>query len=207
MARTSAFDFEHFDGAFEIIAGSADSGANAQAALFIFCSARIFAFFLDVFYGDEAFEIEVLVDDEKFFNAMLLQDALGFFERCANGHGDEIFLGHHGADELGMIFFKAQVAVGEDSGEAGAACNGKPGDVILVHDLEGLAERDIRRDRDGVNDHAAFGAFYAVDLLALAVDGHVAVDEADTALAGDSDGETGFGYGVHGGGGQGNVER
>ena len=84
---------------------------------------------------------------------------------------------------------------------------GRPGDPILGHDFEGLSKRDVRRDGDGVHDHAAFGTFYAVDFFALAVDGHVAVDEADTALAGDSDGETGFGYGVHGGGGQGNVER
>ena len=199
--------FGHFEGAFEVVAGCTDGRANAQAALFVFRRARVGAFFLDVFYRDEAFEIEVLVDDEKFFDAMFLQDAFGFVERGADGHGDKIFLGHHRADELGMIFFKAQVAVGEDSGEASAARDGKAGDAVLGHDFEGLAERNVRGNRNGVNDHATFGALYAVDFFALAVDGHVAVDEADAALAGDGDGQTGFGYGVHGGGGQGNVER
>jgi hypothetical protein len=110
------FGFEHFDGALEIVARCADGGANAEPALFIFSGARVFPFFLDIFDGDEALEIEILVDDEKFFDAVLLQDALGFLERGADGYGDEIFLGHHGPDELGVIFFKAQVAVGEDSG-------------------------------------------------------------------------------------------
>ncbi len=62
------------------------------------------------------------------------------------------------------------------------------------------------RDGDGVNDHAGFGALDAVDFLGLAVDGHIAVNDADAALTGDGDGEARFGYGVHGGGGERDVD-
>ena len=62
------------------------------------------------------------------------------------------------------------------------------------------------RDGDRVNDHAGFGAFDAVDFLELAVDGEIAVNDADATLAGDADGEAGFGDGVHGGGGERDVE-
>src|SRR6266403_4412840 len=68
----------HFDGAFEEIASCANGGADAEATLLVFCGARIFELFLDVFHGDEAFEVEVLIDYEEFFNAMLLEEALRF---------------------------------------------------------------------------------------------------------------------------------
>ena len=138
---------------------------------------------------------------------MLLEDALGLLERGANGHGDEIFLRHHGADRERMILLEAQVAVGKDSGEARAAGDGQAGDAVLGHDLEGLAEGDVRRDGDGVHDHAAFRTLHAVHFLSLAVHGHVAVNHADAALAGDGDGETRFGDRVHGRGGQRHVQR
>ena len=134
------FRFGHFDGAFEEIAGGADGGADGEAAVVVFCGAGIFEFFLDVFNGDEALEVEVLINDEKFFDAVFLENFFGFFERGADGDGDEIVFGHDLADELGVIFFEAQVAVGEDAGEASTASDGEAGDAVLGHDFEGLAE-------------------------------------------------------------------
>ena len=104
----------HFDGAFEEISGGTDGGADGEAAVVVFRGAGIFEFFLDVLdRGDEAFEVEVLIDDEKFFNAMFLKDFFGFVECGANGDGDEIVLGHDLTDELSVIFFEAKVAIGE----------------------------------------------------------------------------------------------
>ena len=65
----------------------------------------------------------------------------------------------------------------------------------------------VRADGDGVDDHAAFTAFDAIDLLGLALDRHVAVDEADAALLGERDGKVGFGDGIHRGTDDGDVER
>jgi len=124
----------------------------------------------------------------------------------ADGDGDEIVFGHDLADELGVIFLETQVAIGEDAGEASPAGDGQAGDAVLGHDFEGLAESDVGRDGDGVNDHAAFRAFYAVDFFPLAIDGHIAVNDADASLAGDGDGQTRFGDGVHGGGSQRDVD-
>ena len=63
------------------------------------------------------FKSKLGIDDQQFFNPVPLQDALGFFERGAYGHGNQIVLGHHGADGLIQIFFKAQVAVGQNAHE------------------------------------------------------------------------------------------
>src|SRR5208282_3002431 len=46
------FGFRHFDRALEVVARGAHSGADTKSALIVFCSARIFALFLDVFDGD-----------------------------------------------------------------------------------------------------------------------------------------------------------
>ena len=69
-----------------------------------------------------------------------------------------------------MIFFEAKIAIGEDAGEARAAGDGKAGDAVLGHDFEGLANGDVRGDGDGVDDHAGFGAFDAIDFFGLAID-------------------------------------
>ena len=74
----------------------------------VFRGAGIFEFFLDVLNGDEAFEVEVLIDDEKFFDAMFLQDSFGFVERGADGDGDEIVLGHHRSRRAGCDFFRSE---------------------------------------------------------------------------------------------------
>ena len=59
----------------------------------------------------------------------------------------------------------------------------------------------------GIDDHAAFTAFDAVDFFGLAFDRHVAVDETDAALLRERDGEVGFGDGIHRGADDGNVQR
>ena len=105
-----------------------------------------------------------------------------------------------------MIFFEAKIAIGEDSGEAGTARNGQAGDTVLGHNFKGLAKSDVGRDGDGVDDHAGFGALYSVHFLALPVDGHVAMNDADAALACNGDGEAGFGHRIHGRGGERNGE-
>src|ERR1700730_4645541 len=150
------FVFRHFDGALEKVASGSDGGTDAEAALLVFCGARVFELFLDVFYGDEAFEVEVLIDNKKFFNAMLLEEAFGLIKHRPDGNSDEMIFGHHGADELIVIFLKAQVAVGENAGKPGAARYRQAGDLVLVHDLEGLAKRDVGRNGYRVDDHAAF---------------------------------------------------
>ncbi len=120
------FGLGHFHGALQKIARGADCGADTQTALIVFRGARIFEFLLNIFYGDQAFEVEILIDDEKFFDAMFLQNALGFFEGGADGNGDEIVFGHDGTDQLSVIFLKAKIAIGENAGKTRAAVTGRP---------------------------------------------------------------------------------
>ena len=62
---------------------------------------------------------------------MLLQNFFRLFKRCADGNGDQVRFGHYRADELSVVFFKTQIAIGQDTREPRPARNGKSGDAVL----------------------------------------------------------------------------
>ena len=79
-----------FLGTFEKIARGADSRAHAQPALLVLRRVGIFQLFLDVFNGDQALEIVLVVDHQQLLDAVPMQNFLGLFERGAHGNGDEV---------------------------------------------------------------------------------------------------------------------
>src|SRR5262249_39776795 len=90
-----AVDSEHVDfcvcefvSTLEKVAGGSDGGADPEAALRILGSVGIFQLLLDVFYGDQALEVVLVVDDEKFLDAVLVKDLFRFLERGSHGNGD-----------------------------------------------------------------------------------------------------------------------
>ena len=86
--------------------------------------------------------------------------------------------------------FKAQVAVGENAHQpAVRASPARPEMRYLRHDFQRFAQCDVRRNRHRIHDHAAFRALHAVHFFGLAVDGHVAVHDANAALLRDGDGQ------------------
>ena len=65
---------DQFADALQIITCGADRGADTQSALVIFGGQRIFDLFGDVFDGDQALQILILVDDQQLLDAMLVQE-------------------------------------------------------------------------------------------------------------------------------------
>ena len=110
---------------------------DAEAALLVFGGVGVFELFLDVLDGDEAFELVVVVDDEEFFDAVLVEDVLGLFEGGADGHGDEVLLGHNGVDGEVGAGDEAEVTVGEDADELAVLGDGDAGDFVAAHDPRG----------------------------------------------------------------------
>ena len=190
-------------GALEEVASGADGTGYAEAALFVLAGVGVFELFLDVFDGDEAFEFVGVVDDEEFFDTVLVEDLFGVFEGGADRDGDEVVLGHDVADGDAGVADEAEVAVGEDADEFAAFGDGDAGDFVAAHDFEGVGDGAVGVDGDGVDDHAGLGAFDFVDFAGLGVHGEVAVDDAEASLLGHGDGHAGFGDGVHGGGHEG----
>ncbi len=174
--------FRHLHRALDKISSRSDRRSCNQPALAVFRRPRIFQFFLNVFYGDQSFEVEILIHHQQLFDAMFLQDFFGTFQRRAYRHGHQIVLGHHRADQLSVIFFKAQVAVGKNSRQSRAPRHRQSGDPVLGHDLQRLPQRYVRRDGYRIHDHSGFRALHPVHFFGLAVDRHVAVNQPDSAL-------------------------
>src|SRR3954470_11723932 len=88
----------HLLRALEKITGRANGAADSQASLRIFRSRGVTQFLLDIFYCDQSFEDVLVIHDEKFFYAVLVQDSFSFGQSRPYWNGDEIFLRHHLAD-------------------------------------------------------------------------------------------------------------
>ena len=206
-------DCQHIDlrarevhGALEKISRRADGRAHEQAPLAVLGRARKLQLFLDVLDGDQSLEVEIGVDDQQLLNPVFLQEALGLFERRAHGHGHQIVLGHDGADGLIEIFFKAQVAVRQDAHQASPSRHRQSRDAVLAHDVHGVADGQLRRNRHRIDDHSALRALHPVDFLGLAIDAHAPVHEAESSLPRHGNRQARFGDGVHRGRNERNVQ-
>src|ERR1044071_6441320 len=76
------------------VRADADGGADAEPAPFVFARVRILRLLLDVLDRDQTSELELLVDDEKLFDAVAMENLLGLVELDAGPRRDEIVLGH-----------------------------------------------------------------------------------------------------------------
>ena len=71
---TSTFLRDEFLGTFEEVAGGTDGCGDAETALGIFGGVGVLEFLLNVLDGDQAFEGELVIDDEELFDTMLVED-------------------------------------------------------------------------------------------------------------------------------------
>ena len=97
------------------VVGNANSCGHSQTTKVIFARARVLFYFDDVAVGYEADEAVVGIDYWEFFDAVLLENNLsggeiGAFARC-----NDLFGGHDFADRTLEVFFKAKIAVGQDT--------------------------------------------------------------------------------------------
>ena len=96
---------------------------------------------------------------------------------------------------------EAQVAVGEDADQPAAVVRDRhAGDVVALHDPQGVAHRRSGGSVTGSTIMPDSRALDLVDLGHLVLDRQVAVDDAEPSCAGQGDRQAGLGDGVHGGG-------
>ena len=77
--------------AFLAVGSRAYCGPDPQAALVVFAGIGEFNGFFNVFNRDEAGQVVVLVNNQQFFNPVLVQDFFCLLKRGAGLDGDEIF--------------------------------------------------------------------------------------------------------------------
>ena len=158
--------------------------AAQKSALCILCCERIFDLFLDIFDGDKAFEIKILINDGKFFLARCGKDLFGLFKCDAFACRDQIFGCHAIFDLLRKICLKFEITVGDDTYELAALGDGNTGDAVLAHEVVGIFKGMLGGKKKRICNDAVLRTFYFIDFLRLFFDRHVFVDDSDSALSG-----------------------
>src|SRR2546428_205621 len=173
----------------------------AEAAVLVLVGVGMLAALEDVLHGDEALQNAVPVHHRKLLDTVRAEDPLRLVERRALGRRDQAVLRHGVADRAVQLALELQVAVRDDPDQLPRAVHDRHArDLEADHQLMSLAQRAVRAQRDGVEDHPRLAALDAVHLRRLAVDGHVLVDHADAALARDRHRHLRLRDGVHRGG-------
>jgi hypothetical protein len=199
-------------GALPGVAPVADGRANDEASARVLRGVGVLLGLDEVLDGDEAGQVVVLVDDGQLFDAVFGQQVLGVFAGDADLADDEaVTRGHAVAHAQGGPFVlgdEAQVAIGDDADEGAVLVhNGQTGDTVVATEAVEFVDGGVGADGDRVFDHAGFAALDLADLRGLFLDGEVAVEDADAALAGHGDGHARLGDGVHGGGQERDAQR
>src|SRR5580658_4384245 len=130
---------------------------------------------------------------------MLVKQALRLVDVHAGGNRNELS-SHESAYWLVEVLLEADVSGGENTDGLLALDDRNTADVVLAHHLERRPQGLRRTDRDGTQNHPAFGALHTLDLARLRLDRHVLVDDADPPLASHRDRGPALCHGVHRGG-------
>src|SRR5690606_21621251 len=163
---------------------------------------------LNVLHGDEADTTIGIIHHNQLFEAVAMQEALGFFLAHAVCHGDKIFLRHEIAARLGRIAGKAHIAIGENADQLVRARLDRrnAGNAVILHFAERIGEGCVRGDGDRVDHHTAFKLLHLPDMLGLRFGRHVAMKSTDAACLRHGNGKARFRDRVHGSGNDGDAQ-
>ncbi|MNG93633.1 hypothetical protein D3C79_526060 [compost metagenome] len=189
-----------------VLAG-ADGSADAQTTLVVLAGQRVGLGFFDVLDGHHALEAELVVDDQDFFQTVLVQQLADFVLVGAFAHGDQTLFGRHHVAHLGFqTGLEAHVTGGDDTDQVAVFQHWNTGDVVQAGQVEQVTHSGVGVDGDRILDHASLELLDLAHFMRLLLDGHVLVDDADAAFLGHGNGQARFGHGIHGGGNQRNVQ-
>ena len=110
--------------------------ADAQTSEFVLAGKRMFGRLLNVLDGNEALEVEVLIHDEEFFDAVLLQDFFGVLERRAHRNRDQIVLRHHVRNRHIVAVLKPQIAIRENTHQLAVFRHWHAGNAVALHHIQ-----------------------------------------------------------------------
>jgi hypothetical protein len=184
-----------------------DRGADHEAALGVLARVRELLALAEVLDGDQTAQPPLRVDQWELLHLVLAQQVQGLLPAGSDRGGDQGHRRHDRGDAPRMVRLEPDVAVGHDA-EQGAVLGGdrQAGDAVPGAQRLYVGDRRVRAAGHRVGDHPGLGPLHHVGLLRLVLDGQVAVQHADTALAGHGHGHPRLGDGVHGGGEQWDAE-
>jgi hypothetical protein len=182
-------------------------GRHAQTALGILAGVGMVLHLGNVLIGNQPHQTAPVVHDGQLLDFVVEQHLGSVLQLGLAGRNQSVAGGHDLADGTLHVALETQVAVGDDADEPAVAVDDRDtADFVLAHQLESIAHGVVARNGHGVVNHAVLGTLHPPHVRGLLGDGHVLMDDADAALAGQCDGKRSFRHGIHGGGHDGDVE-
>ncbi len=126
-----------------------------------------------------------------------MEQRLGMFKGDTDVRSHQVLAGHHvGNSEIG-IGDETQIAIGDDTDQLAVMKNRQTGNLVATHDVLDFSYRLVLVDGDRIGDHSRFRFLDPFNLLRLAFNPHILVNNADTALAGHGNRRRRLGNRIH----------
>ncbi len=181
---------------------NARGSSSTQTTLCILGSIWIELRLFNVLDRNEAYATPLIVDNQQLFDAVSMQQALGFILLHVFTYSDEVFARHQFIDFLRRIGSKPHITIGQNADEtartfASIFDNRDTGNAVCLHDCLCVGKRRIWSDRDRVYHHAGFKLLDLADFLGLTLRCQIAMNNTNATRLRHSDGQTRFRHGVH----------
>ena len=176
----------------------ADGCTDQQTAVCVLGGIRMFGRFEDVLDGNQATQLEGIVDDQHALQAVLVHQRLGFLGAAALLHRDQAFARRHDAGHrLVEVRLETQIAIGDDADDGLAFEYRQTGNPVRTGQREHFAYRHRRHDGDRILEHAGFEALDLGHFGRLRLRLQILVHDADTTFLSQRNRKAGFGDGIH----------
>ena len=190
--------FDQGGAAFGDIVGDTDPGRHPQPAELILAGVGVVVRLLDVLDGDQTLEIAFIVDHKELLDSVLVEEHLGLVECCTDRGSHQIVLGHKICNGTLKLGAKPQVTVGQNALELALDIdNRQTRNAEACHHIQRLAHRLPRLHRHRIDNHSGLRSLDSIDFFGVPLDGHVFVNNAETAVLGHRNCHVGLGHGVH----------
>ncbi len=174
--------------------------SNQQTFLGILGGVREISGFLNILNRDQAAKLEIFVDDQHFFDPVPVQQVQYFVLARVFLHGNKLVFGRHDiAHGVVQPFFKAHVTTGDNTHQFITIHHRDTGYIMLVGQVENLANGRVGTDRNRILDHTRFVFLHNMNLLGLLLQRHVLVYHTDAAFLRHGYGKARLGHRIHGG--------
>ena len=176
-----------------------DGSTAAELAVRVFGSVGERDALFDVRSGDESDQAVAFIDERKFLDTVLIENAPRFFEAGVARRGDQPVARRHHVRDTGVGAIQvADVAAGDHAFEPPLCVDDREaGEAVFGHYRANVIDRVLFANGVGFLNHRVFRALDPGNHRRLLVDRARAVDHAHAAFAGQCDRQIVFGNRVH----------
>ncbi|MNI52305.1 hypothetical protein D3C73_1070710 [compost metagenome] len=162
---------------------------------------------LDILNGYKSLQLVAFVYERKLFNLMLLKNAFRLLKCRSDRSRHQVVPGHYFFDLYGIIMNETKVPVGQYANQLFILIDNRhAGNTEFAHQLFSVINMMLRCQGKGVGDNAAFGTLNPIHFLCLLSNGHVLVNNADSAFTRNRNSQLRFRHRIHTGADQRNIE-